>query len=369
VTKRQTIAVVGAGFSGAVISRILADAGYTVRVFEGRHHVAGNCHTELRADVGIYAHVYGPHIFHTKDLEVWDFVNSFLRFRPYVHRVKASHQGEVYSMPINLHTLNQFTRSAMTPTAARRWLEQQRASINNPENFEEQALAMMGEALYQAFFAGYTAKQWGRSPRDLPSSVLKRLPMRFSYDDNYFDHPYQGLPELGYTELVGRILDHKQISVSLNTKIRYEELRDFHHIFWSGPVDDFFDNDAGYLSYRTLDFDFELIEGDFQGCAQMNYVDEAIPFTRITQHNYLNFETVVERSLISREFSREWKPGDIPYYPIRLASDDQLLSQYLRRSEKLEKVTFVGRLGTYRYLDMDVTIREAIDVARNFLAS
>jgi len=162
VTKRQTIAVVGAGFSGAVISRILADAGYTVRVFEGRHHVAGNCHTELRADVGIYAHVYGPHIFHTKDLEVWDFVNSFLRFRPYVHRVKASHQGEVYSMPINLHTLNQFTRSAMTPTAARRWLEQQRASINNPENFEEQALAMMGEALYQAFFCWLYGETMGK---------------------------------------------------------------------------------------------------------------------------------------------------------------------------------------------------------------
>jgi UDP-galactopyranose mutase len=365
------ILVVGAGFSGAVIARELAEAGHKVTVLESRTHVAGNCHTERCAETGILVHVYGPHIFHTDDAEVWSYVNRYARFQPYAHRVKATVGGQVFGLPLSLHTINQFFGRAFRPEEARRFIldDQAQPSRHEPRNFEEQALAMMGPALYGAFFRGYTEKQWGLSPDQLPASILKRLPMRFSYEDSYFAHRFQGLPEAGYTALVAGILDHPGIDVHLDCPYTPEQGRRADHLFWSGPLDGYFGNRLGDLGYRTLDFERFTAQGDWQGCAVMNYPDRDTPYTRITEHKHFSPWESHEMTVCYREYPRACAPGDIPYYPIRLTQEKLLLAQYERLAAEECGVSFVGRLGTYRYIDMDVTIREALDAARGFLAS
>jgi UDP-galactopyranose mutase len=365
------ILVVGAGFSGAVIARQLAEAGHKVTVLESRTHVAGNCHTERCAETGILVHVYGPHIFHTDDAEVWSYVNRYARFQPYAHRVKATVGGQVFGLPLSLHTINQFFGRAFRPEEARRFIldDQAQPSRHEPRNFEEQALAMMGPALYGAFFRGYTEKQWGLSPDQLPASILKRLPMRFSYEDSYFAHRFQGLPEAGYTALVAGILDHPGIDVHLDCPYTPEQGRRADHLFWSGPLDGYFGNRLGDLGYRTLDFERFTAQGDWQGCAVMNYPDRDTPYTRITEHKHFSPWERHEMTVCYREYPRACAPGDIPYYPIRLTQEKLLLAQYERLADEECGVSFVGRLGTYRYIDMDVTIREALDAARGFLAS
>ena len=361
--------MVGAGLSGAVIGRALAEAGHRVSVVDARAHVAGNCHTERCPETGVLVHVHGPHIFHTDDLEVWDYVNRFELFRPYRNRVKAMVGGRVYALPINLHTINQFFGRAMGPDAARAFIAAQAdRSIVAPRNFEEQALAMIGRPLYEAFFKGYTEKQWGCAPTDLPAAILRRLPVRFSYDDNYFFHRFQGMPVTGYTAMVARILDHPGIDVRLETAVSRDQARNFDHVFWSGPLDGWYGWDMGRLGYRTLDFERFTHGGDHQGCAVMNYPDPEVPFTRITEHSHFApWEDPPEVSVCYREYSRPCGPDDTPYYPIRLVHEKALLTDYVTRAEAERGVTFVGRLGTYRYLDMDVTIREALDTARAFL--
>jgi len=362
------ILVVGAGFSGSVIARELAAAGHRVTVLESRSHVAGNCHTERCSETGILVHVYGPHIFHTDDAEVWSYVNRFARFRPYAHRVKATIGGLVYGLPLSLHTINQFFGRAFRPDEARRFIaEQAEIPPHPPRDFEEQALAMMGPALYEAFFRGYTEKQWGLTPKQLPASILKRLPMRFTYEDSYFAHRFQGLPEAGYTALVSAILDHPGIDVHLESPFRPEQARRADHVFWSGPLDGYFGNRLGDLGYRTLDFERFTAEGDWQGCAVMNYPDRDTPYTRITEHKHFSPWERHERTVCYREYPRACTPEDIPYYPIRLTQEKLLLAQYERLAAAEQGVSFVGRLGTYRYIDMDVTIREALDAARGFL--
>jgi UDP-galactopyranose mutase len=359
------IAVVGAGLSGAVIGRELAAKGYGVDIFDSRSHIAGNCHTERDRETGVMVHVYGPHIFHTDDVEVWDYVNRFQTFMPYKNRVKTTSGGQVYSLPINLHTINQFFGKTFRPDEARAFIEAQAdRSIENPENFEEQALRFVGRELYKAFLEGYTQKQWGIPPRELPASILKRLPVRFNYEDNYFFHRFQGMPENGYTDMVSRILDHPNISVSLDT--RYERSRNaaYRHVFYSGPLDGYFDCELGLLSYRTLDFERFTHEGDYQGCAVMNYGDATVPYTRVTEHKHFSPWEEHDASVCYREFPRACGPDDIPYYPVRLVGGMEQLARYVARAEREIAITFVGRLGTYRYLDMDVTIREALDVAR-----
>ncbi|PKQ13733.1 MAG: UDP-galactopyranose mutase [Alphaproteobacteria bacterium HGW-Alphaproteobacteria-1] len=364
------ILVVGAGFSGAVIARELAEAGHKVTVLESRTHVAGNCHTERCAETGILVHVYGPHIFHTDDAEVWAYVNRYARFQPYAHRVKATVGGQVFGLPLSLHTINQFFGRAFRPEEARRFIldDQAQPSQHEPRSFEEQALAMMGPALYQAFFRGYTEKQWGLSPDQLPASILKRLPMRFSYEDSYFAHRFQGLPEAGYTALVAGILDHPGIDVHLDCPYTPEQGQRADHLFWSGPLDGYFGNRLGDLGYRTLDFERFTAQGDWQGCAVMNYPDRDTPYTRITEHKHFSPWERHEMTVCYREYPRACTPGDIPYYPIRLTQEKLLLAQYERLAAEECGVSFVGRLGTYRYIDMDVTIREALDAARGFLA-
>lgn len=370
MSDQPAIGVVGAGFSGAVIARQLAEQGYPVTVFDRRQHIAGNCHTERDAESGVMAHVYGPHIFHTDNERVWAFINRFTRFEPYVNRVKAVTGGRVFSLPINLLTINQFFGKAFNPTEAAAFIAALGDShITDPQTFEEQALRFVGRELYEAFFKSYTIKQWGVHPSALPASILKRLPVRFNYDDNYFAHRHQGMPHDGYTAMVERLLDHTGITVHLGRQFRRNEAGDFGHIFYSGPIDAWFDHAEGRLGYRTLDFEPIRAEGDFQGCAVLNYCDDSVPWTRISEHKHFAPWETHAKSLCFREFSRACGAEDTPYYPIRLVAEKAQLARYVERAAQERGVTFVGRLGTYRYLDMDVTIGEALDTADTFILS
>ena len=366
--------MVGAGLSGAVIGRHLAEAGHQITVVDSRDHIGGNCYTERDLETGVLVHVYGPHIFHTDDDEVWDYVNRFEHFVPYKNRVKSTTRGrsgdqEVFSLPVNLHTINQFFRKTLSPQEAHDFITEAQAdtSIENPETFEEQAMRFVGKELYEAFFKGYTIKQWGMHPSELPASILKRLPVRFDYDDNYFFHKFQGMPKNGYTAMIESILDHPTITVHLNSTFDNSQSEDYDHVFYSGPLDGYFDYKLGRLGYRTLDFERFNYDGDYQGCAVMNYGEEAVPYTRITEHKHFAPWEEHGGSVLYREFSRLAEPGDIPYYPIRQVKEKELLAAYVTLAEEAQGVTFVGRLATYRYLDMDVTIREALETARGFL--
>lgn len=359
------IGIAGAGLSGAVIARELAEKGYRVDIFERRPHVAGNCYTARDPESGVMLHAYGPHIFHTDDEEVWAYVNRYVQFMPYVNRVKATTQGRVFSLPINLLTINQFFGKTMSPAEAQAFIETKAdRAIASPRSFEEQALRFVGRELYEAFFAGYTRKQWGTSPTEIPASILKRLPLRFNYDDNYFSHRHQGMPKEGYTALVERILDHPGISLQLGQSLQRSQVREFSHVFYSGPLDEYFGHDIGRLPYRTLDFERFEFEGDFQGCAVMNYCEESVPFTRITEHKHFAPWEQHDRSVCYREYSRACGPDDTPYYPVHLVAGDAMLETYQNRALAEPNVTFVGRLGTYRYMDMDVTMRAALDTVR-----
>lgn len=362
------VAIVGAGISGAVIARLLAEQGIKSVVFDKRDHIAGNCHSERDEPTQVMLHVYGPHIFHTDDQEVWEFVNQYSEFMPYTNRVKAVYNGAVYSLPVNLHTINQFFRQTLSPAEAKAFIEQQAdKTITDPQNFEEQAISMIGKDLYEAFFKGYTLKQWGCHPTELPASILKRLPVRFNYNDNYFNHKYQGMPKEGYTEMVAAILNHPNITVKLSSAFEQAMASEFDHVFYSGPLDGYFNYSEGRLGYRTLDFEQFSAKGDYQGTAVMNYCEETVPWTRITEHKYFSPWESHENTVCYKEYSRLCGEEDTPYYPVRLVKEKSLLNKYLDMAQSLESITFVGRLGTYRYLDMDVTIREAIDVARHFL--
>lgn len=364
----SSVAIVGAGISGAVIARLLAENGISSTVFDKRSHIAGNCHSERDSETNVMLHVYGPHIFHTDDTEVWNFVNKYSEFMPYTNRVKAIFKGNVYLLPVNLHTINQFFNKTLRPDEARAFIESKAdKSLVDPQNFEEQAISMIGRELYEAFFKGYTRKQWGCEPTELPASILKRLPLRFNYNDNYFNHQYQGMPKNGYTEMVSKILDHALIEVKTDTVFTAEESGAYQHVFWSGALDGYFNFSEGRLGYRTLDFEKFSTDGDYQGTAVINYCEENVPFTRITEHKHFSPWENHDKTTCYREFSRFCTEDDIPYYPIRMVKEKELLNRYLDKAMALNNTTFIGRLGTYRYLDMDVTIREAIDVANKFI--
>lgn len=365
----KRICIVGAGFSGAVIARELAEAGHVIDVFESRAHVAGNCHTERDPETGVLVHKYGPHIFHTDNEAVWNYINRFDEFMPYVNRVKAQVKDQLFTLPINLLTINQFFKKNMRPQEAKNFIaEIGDKSIEEPISFEDQALKFVGKDLYDAFFKGYTLKQWGIHPKELPASILKRLPVRFNYDDNYFNHKYQGMPKHGYTYIVEKILEHSNISVHTNRKFDPSvDLVGYNHCFYSGPLDAFYNYKYGRLAYRTLDFIEEKCKGDYQGCAVMNYCDEEVPYTRITEHKHFAPWEKHELTTVYREYSRLCSEDDTPYYPIRLVEDQEVLNKYLAISNYQKNVTFVGRLGTYRYLDMDVTIAEALEISAKFI--
>jgi UDP-galactopyranose mutase len=304
-----------------VIARLFAEAGHRVLVVDERPHIAGNCFTERDDATGVMVHRYGPHIFHTSDEEVWRYVQRFTEMRPYVNRVKAVAQGRVYTLPINLLTINQFFGKTFSPAEARAFLAAAgRTDIAEPRTFEEQGLRFVGDALYRAFFHGYTRKQWGMEPSALPASILKRLPIRFNYDDNYFSHVHQGMPADGYTTMVARILDHPSIEIRLSAPFEAQQ-EAWDHVFWSGAIDRWFNYRAGRLGYRTLTFERVEAEGDVQGTAVMNYCDEDVPYTRIAEHKYFApwEQDGFRRSVAFVEYSRACGVDDVPYYPIRLA--------------------------------------------------
>ncbi|WP_461517440.1 UDP-galactopyranose mutase [Porticoccus sp.] len=364
------VAIAGAGFSGAVLAHEFAKHGISVDVFESRDHIGGNCYTYRDEETGILIHKYGPHIFHTDNEMVWEYVNRFSRFMPFVNRVKACFDGKIYSLPVNLHTINQLYETSLSPEEARQLIETEAdLTIESPVTFEQQAKRFIGEKLYKAFFYGYTKKQWGCEPAELPASILKRLPVRFNYDDNYFSHHFQGIPAEGYTPIFEALLDDPRIDVHLETPLPKEHSSEYDHTFYSGGLDAYFSYKFGDLAYRSLQFDEQRLDGDYQGCAVMNYCDYDIPYTRITEHKYFSPWEQHDKTIIFKEYSFPASREDIPFYPIRLASEKKMLAEYVKLAETLDRVTFLGRLGTYRYLDMDKTIEEALSVADLYLDS
>lgn len=313
-------------------------------------------------------HKYGPHIFHTDNATVWDYVNKFGEFMPYVNRVKTTSQNRVFSLPINLLTINQFFDKTLNPLEAKSFIASLAdRSVGIPNSFEEQGLKFIGKELYEAFFKGYTIKQWGIDPKELPASILKRLPVRFNYDDNYFNHNYQGMPTEGYTPIFERLLSHSNIRVHLRQEFKNNDTDEYEHVFYSGPIDAWFDFSYGRLGYRTLDFVKETHAGDYQGCAVMNYGDQNVPYTRISEHKHFAPWENHKKTVIFKEYSRACGEKDIPYYPIRLINEKAILNVYIEEAKKQKKVSFIGRLGTYRYLDMDVTIEEALYASHKVL--
>ena len=366
----KNILIVGAGFSGVVIARQLAEQGHHIRIIDQRDHIGGNSYDARDPQTDVMVHVYGPHIFHTDNETVWNYVTQHAEMMPYVNRVKATVNGQVFSLPINLHTINQFFAKTCSPDEARALIaEKGDSSILEPKTFEEQALRFIGKELYEAFFKGYTIKQWGMESSQLPASILKRLPVRFNYDDNYFNHRFQGMPKLGYTKMIESIANHENITIELQQSFNAEEREQYDHVFYSGPLDAFYSYQYGRLGYRTLDFEKFTWQGDYQGCAVMNYCSLDVPYTRITEHKYFSPWESHEGSVCYKEYSRECGEKDIPYYPIRQMGEMALLDKYLSLAENEKNMTFVGRLGTYRYLDMDVTIAEALNTADKYLSS
>ena len=363
-------AIVGAGFSGAVVARELVEAGHTADVFDTRDHVAGNCHT-ARHETGVMVHTYGPHIFHTQHEHVWQYINRFGEMMPYRHKVKAISQGTMYSLPVNLKTINQFFDRNFDAEQAEQFIQSKAdATITNPVSFEDQGLRFVGRELYDAFFAGYTSKQWGVDPKELPASILARLPVRFNDDDSYFNHPHQAIPKNGYTPIVEAILRHESIKLHLGMRFdpsSHSEFGEFDHVVWTGPIDAFFGFEFGRLGYRTLDFVPEVCDGDYQGHPVVNYCDVDVPYTRITEHKHFAPWEEHSRTIVYREFSRLCGESDTPYYPIRLVKEKEQLLNYVQLARNAKGVTFIGRLGTYRYLDMDVTIHEALLASKAML--
>ena len=363
-------AIVGAGFSGAVVARELAEAGHSIVVFDARDHVAGNCFTARHA-TGVMVHTYGPHIFHTQHEHVWQYINKFGEMMPYQHRVKAISKQTMYSLPVNLKTINQFFDRDFDADEAEKFIASKADNtITDPVSFEDQGLRFVGRELYEAFFAGYTSKQWGVDPKELPASILARLPVRFNDDDTYFSHPYQAIPKDGYTPIVEAILNHDEIKLHLSTRFSPTESKEFgsfDHIIWTGPIDAYFGFEFGRLGYRTLDFVPEVADGDYQGHPVVNYCDTDVPYTRITEHKHFAPWESHDKTIVYREFSRLCDESDTPYYPIRLVKEKEQLLNYVQRARDAKGVTFIGRLGTYRYLDMDVTIHEALLASKTML--
>lgn len=366
------ILIVGAGFSGAVIANMLAQKNIKCLVIDKRNHIGGNCHTERDLKTNVMVHRYGPHIFHTDNAEVWKYLNNFGTIMSYTNRVKSVSNNKLYSMPINLSTINQFYEKNFSPNEAKTFVNNiADRSISEPKNFQEQAMKFIGKELYNAFLKGYTEKQWGIDPRKIPASVLKRLPVRFNFNDNYFFHKYQGIPKHGYTQIIKSILAHPSIQLKLNTCFADLDLSEFEYIFFSGPIDEFFHYKLGCLEYRTLDFEEQHhCVNDFQGTAVINYGDRNIPYTRISEHKHFAPWEIenTNGTVIFKEYSRKFTRGDIEYYPIRLAQGHTLVDKYKMMARKCSNVSFVGRLGTYRYLDMDVTISDAIKLSQKFLS-
>ena len=353
--------IVGAGLYGAVFARQAKDAGKSVLVVEKRSHIAGNVYTDIVE--GIHVHTYGAHIFHTNDQRVWDYVNHFAAFNRFTNSPIANYKGQIYSLPFNMYTFNQMW-GVVTPEEAQAKIAQQRsaAGITNPRNLEEQAISLVGTDIYETLVKGYTEKQWGRDCKDLPAFIIKRLPVRFTFDNNYFNARYQGIPEAGYTQLVSNLLDGIEVQLNTDYLVNKQALDALaKKVVYTGPIDAYFGYSLGHLQYRSVRFETEVLDTpNYQGNAVVNYTDRETPFTRIIEHKHFAFGTQ-PKTVISREYSSEWQPGDEPYYPVNDEKNNVLYSQYKTLAEAEPNVLFGGRLGQYKYYDMDTVIAAALD--------
>ena len=359
--------IVGAGLFGAVFARAATDAGRRVLVIDRRDHVGGNIYTE---DVeGINVHRYGAHIFHTNDKAVWEYVTRFAEFNRYTNSPVANYKGELYSLPFNMYTFNAMW-GVTTPDEARAKIAEQRAAagIEEPKNLEEQAISLVGTDIYEKLVRGYTEKQWGRPCDQLPAFIIRRLPVRFTFDNNYFNALYQGIPIGGYTAMVDRMLDGIEVRLGVDYLDCREQLRPLaDKVVYTGPIDSYFDFCYGPLGYRSVRFETELLDTDnFQGNAVINYTDRETPYTRIIEHKHFEFGSQ-PRTVISREYSQEWHPGIEPYYPINDEKNGALYMKYKQLADSEGGVIFGGRLAEYRYYDMDAVIASALSVAEREL--
>ena len=359
--KRYDYLIVGAGLYGAVFARELTQRGKSCLVIDRRNHIAGNIYTEKMA--GINVHKYGAHIFHTSDREVWEYVNQFAEFNNYVNSPLAVYRDELYNLPFNMNTFSKMW-GIRTPKEARQMIERQVAElgITEPQNLEEQALSLVGTDVYTKLIKGYTEKQWGRDCRELPAFIIRRLPCRFTYDNNYFNDRWQGIPIGGYTQMVEKMLEGADVLLQTDY---FDLIREQPEIarttVYTGCIDEFFGYRLGALKYRSVRFEIEeLPEENYQGNAVVNYTDREVPYTRVIEHKHFEFGKQ-PATVISREYSAEWKPGLEPYYPVNDAENSALYAQYQQLAAQQENVIFGGRLGQYRYYDMDKVIRAAMD--------
>jgi UDP-galactopyranose mutase len=372
---KPDLVVVGSGFFGLTIAeRCANELGLRVLVLERRHHLGGNAYSEPEPETGIEVHVYGAHLFHTSNQKVWDYVTRFTEFTGYQHRVFARYQGQVYSFPMNLGLINQFFGKSHTPDEARALIAEQASEIetSKAENLEEKAVSLIGRPLYEAFVKGYSAKQWQTDPKDLSPDIITRLPVRYNFDNRYFSDTYEGLPKDGYTAWLTKMADHPNIEVRLSTD--FFDVKDDYvgkvPVVYTGPVDAYFDNSEGRLSWRTVDLEPEVLDvDDFQGTSVMNYNDQDVPYTRIHEFKHFHPERNYERgrTVIVREYSRFAEEDDEPYYPLNTAEDREKLVKYRELAKREPMVLFGGRLGTYKYLDMHMAIGSALSMFDNKL--
>lgn len=361
--------VVGAGLFGAVFAHEAALKGKKVKVIEKRNHIAGNIYT--REEEGIQVHQYGAHIFHTSDKEIWDYVNQFAEFNRYTNSPVANYKGEIYNFPFNMNTFNKLW-GVVTPAEAQAKIEEQRAILNGktPENLEEQAISLVGTDIYEKLIKDYTEKQWGKPTTELPSFIIRRLPVRLTYDNNYFNDTYQGIPIGGYTQIVEKMLDHENIDVETNVDFfvnKEQYLKDFPKIVFTGMIDEFFDYKLGELEYRSLRFENETLDMEnYQGNAVVNYTDAETPYTRIIEHKHFEFGSQA-KTIITKEHSKTWEKGDEPYYPVNNDRNNHLYKSYKKLADEQGNVIFGGRLGHYRYYDMHQVIGVALQCVRNEL--
>ena len=358
--------IVGAGLYGAVCANELTKKGKKVLVIDKRNHIAGNIYTEKIE--GINVHKYGAHIFHTHEKWVWDYVNQFAEFNNYINQPVARYKNECYNLPFNMNTFTKLWNDVFTPEEAKSRIEEEKKvyNVENPKNLEEQAINLVGPTIYEKLVKGYTAKQWGRPCTELPAFIIKRLPVRFTFDNNYFNDRYQGIPIGGYTKLIENMLNGIEVQLNTNyltNKDEYDKIAK--KIIYTGPIDEYYNYCLGNLEYRSIRFETEILNSsNYQGNAVINYTDYDVPYTRIIEHKHFEFDTTSPKTVISKEFSSTWKLGDEPYYPVNNDRNNELYSKYKELSLKENNVYFGGRLGGYKYYDMDDTIIAAFELLK-----
>ena len=359
--------VVGSGLFGSVFSYLASQAGKKILLVEKRDHVGGNIFTRRIQDIDV--HCYGAHIFHTKDKEVWDFIQTFAEFNNFVNSPIANYQGRLFNLPFNMNTFYQIW-GVKTPGEAADKIQAQReaAHITNPNNLEEKAISLVGEDIYKILIKGYTEKQWGRSCKELPPSIISRIPVRMTFDNNYFNDPYQGIPITGYTQIIEKLLFNCEVLLNTDFLKQRQVLESFaKNVIYTGPIDAYFNFCHGPLEYRKVRFETEVLNvPNYQGVAVVNYTERTVPYTRIIEHKHFVFGNQPQ-TVISREYPDEWHPGDEPYYPINDDKNNKIYEKYKLLAEKEKNVYFGGRLGTYKYYDMDKVIRGAFNLARQIL--